>query len=146
MNVIFDIDGTIADDSHRKHFLLDGDPNMKDWESYYRACVYDELLPAGLILQDLYDMGHRIYLLTGRNEIVKNETVQWLDDHNLNYDELRMREERNYEPDYVMKIRWARELNLTPENTLCVFEDRARVVEAWRKAGFHCMQVASGNF
>jgi len=40
----------------------------------------------------------------------------------------------------------AEEAELTPENTVVVFDDRDSVVKMWRDAGFHVHQVAEGNF
>ncbi len=37
--VIFDIDGTLADNSHRQHFLEGG---KKDWKGFFDAMVDDQ--------------------------------------------------------------------------------------------------------
>ena len=37
--IIVDLDGTIADERHRRHFI-EGDD--KDWLSYFKACGDDE--------------------------------------------------------------------------------------------------------
>jgi FMN phosphatase YigB (HAD superfamily) len=38
MDIIFDIDGTLMDISHRKHFV-DGD--KKDWQAFKNATIKD---------------------------------------------------------------------------------------------------------
>jgi hypothetical protein len=47
--------------------------------------------------------------------------------------------------DDVLKLRWVEELGIKAK-VLCIFEDRQRVVDAWRRAGYTCFQVAPGNF
>lgn len=49
MNIVFDLDGTLADDSHRKHYL-DRDP--KDWNGFYDACDGDN--PAYAMMDLMY--------------------------------------------------------------------------------------------
>lgn len=142
-NVIFDLDGTLSDDAHRNHFISGDD---KDWDSYYGACGTDEPLPCVALAHRLFASGFDVHILTGRNETVYDETVAWLERHAVCYHTLRMRSENCREADYILKPRWAQELGLYPTNTLCVFEDRDRVVRAWRAEGFYCMQVAAGDF
>jgi len=37
--VIFDIDGTLSDNSHRQHFL---EQKHKDWEGFFKECEKDK--------------------------------------------------------------------------------------------------------
>lgn len=57
-----------------------------------------------------------------------------------------MRGKGDRRPDHLVKKELALELDLKPENVLCVFDDRTSVVEMWRKEGFRCLQVADHNF
>ena len=66
MNIIFDLDGTLALDDHRKHFILG---EKKDWHSYFDACGLDEPnMPIIDTLKALYLNGHSIEIWTGRSE------------------------------------------------------------------------------
>ena len=38
-DIIFDMDGTLADVSHRKHFV---ENNPKNWEAFYKAMINDK--------------------------------------------------------------------------------------------------------
>ena len=42
--VIFDLDGTVCDDSHRQPLLTENKGNITDkiWHEYHSACVYDK--------------------------------------------------------------------------------------------------------
>jgi hypothetical protein len=163
-NIIVDLDGTLALDAVRakKHLhipcyhhdsqedancpVCKGAGKWHRWDEYFAECDSDALCyPVYRILQGLW-RDHKIYILSGRSDVVRDKTVAWLNQHSIRYDQLVMRGADNREQDNVLKIRWAKELGLTPENTLFVLEDRARVVEAWRSAGYVCLQVAPGNF
>lgn len=74
--VLFDIDGTIADDSHRIHFALN-----KEWVQYFDPTLValDSVIAEGhayveLALQNGLDVGY----LTGRRDTLYDTTAQWL--------------------------------------------------------------------
>ncbi len=81
MNLILDVDGTLADASHRSHFV---DGEVKDWDSF---------LQPHLVIQDTVIEGARrgydyltkltdsVFFLTGRNESLRDATAQWLKTH-----------------------------------------------------------------
>lgn len=167
MNIICDLDGTIALDTGRAHFLhmnaecpkkaFPNDhtakcvclPGQRDWKHYFDACDTDE--PCRAVTAIIEAVGSlivqpKIWILSGRSMSVHQKTIEWLSKHHVPYDFLQMRAVDCREDDHTLKLRWARELDLTPQNTLFVLEDRQRVVEAWRSAGYRCFQVADGNF
>lgn len=162
MNIICDLDGTIALDTKRNYFLHKRDcvrfinpehfpcicePKDRQWKPYFDACDTDEPCEAVIeLLNGLSQQGHDTTILSGRSMVVAEKTLEWLRKHRVDYEYLQMRAVDCREDDHTLKLRWARELNLTPKNTLFVLEDRARVVAAWRSAGFRCFQVAEGNF
>ena len=52
-------------------------------------------------------------------------------------------------PDDKLKQHWLDDLFPKDSKRLdivCVFDDRDKVVDMWRKNGLTCMQVAPGNF
>lgn len=162
MNIICDLDGTIALDNNRARFLhADRCPKSKDagnhslecicmpderrWTEYFAACDTDELnLGVTALLHHMKP--HKIWILSGRSMSAAEKTDKWLKKHNVPYHYLQMRAQDDRTADDVLKLRWAAELGLEPKNTLFVLEDRTRVVDAWRAKGFRCFQVAPGNF
>ncbi len=81
MLVIFDIDGTMADSTHRSHFV---DGPVKDWASFLDPALVgkDSPIPgAQKALKHFRDMGFRIIFLTGRNETIRDTTRSWLGEH-----------------------------------------------------------------
>lgn len=148
MIYIFDIDGTIADISHRLH-LIQGE--NKDWDSFYKACVDDKPIePVINVLQCLAQHAE-IWFFTGRSDIVKRETEEWIiDNTELVQFKLRMRKNGDYRPDHQIKESWLNTLaapdTAAREMLQGVFEDRKSVCDMWRKNGIKCFQVDEGLF
>lgn len=142
--VLCDLDGTLALIEHRRHFV-EGD--SKDWPAFFAACVNDEPnKPVIELVNSLYEFVYEIIIVTGRSDEVSDLTRFWLDKHEVRYNQLIMRRYGNHVTDLVLKRRLIEEHCWTPGNTLCVLEDRNRLVEMWRDEGFTCLQVAEGDF
>jgi phosphoglycolate phosphatase-like HAD superfamily hydrolase len=146
MIVAFDLDGTLADITHRLP-LIRGTAKDKDWPAFYRACVFDKPVPTLITLyQNLLDAGHRMEIWSGRSDIVRTETENWLAKHGIKrYSALRMRTDGDYRADDIVKAEWLEELGEAQWPALA-FDDRARVVQMWRAHGILCAQVAPGAF
>ena len=52
-----------------------------------------------------------------------------------------MRSEGDRRPDTVVKLEMMKSLGLTPDDVLCILDDRQAVVDMWRANGFRVMQV-----
>ena len=151
--IVFDIDGTIADCSHRLPHILQ---KPKDWDAFFHDDRIAEDIPIDAFLQiarlvrhgSHEDRSYQVVFVTARPERTRAATLSWLRKH-LDWfvrdDELIMRPDGVREDDTTLKISTAEKV-LGLENILCVFEDRARVVKAWREAGVMCAQVDSGEF
>jgi len=85
------------------------------------------------------------HFFSGRNEVVRKETEEWLKKHvPITEDrdwELHMRKEGDYRPDTTVKYEMMYELKITPDDVLCILDDRQGVVDMWRQEGFRCLQV-----
>lgn len=144
---IFDIDGTLADATHRLHHILGKE--VKDWDAWDADTDADTpIVPIVGILQALWDHGHEIMLLTGRNERVRELTEKWLRDHNIHWNHLIMRPHEDHRDDTIVKLEQLnRFLERHPDTQIqTIFEDRRRLVVAFREAGYHVCQVDEGDF
>jgi len=143
---IFDIDGTLADPMKRIHHIIGP---KKDWEAYNALAHTDKPINAIITLaQTLFEAGHEIMLLTGRSDRVRQPTIDWLAQHGVPYHWLIMRYADDHQEDTIIKIE-----NLTaflkdhPEiKVQTIFEDRKRLAQAFRAAGYHVCHVAEGDF
>lgn len=147
-NIICDLDGTLALDGHRHHYLhppVDSG-KARDWNSYFAACDKDKPnWPVIRILQ-AFQHDYTIYILSGRIHGMLEKTLVWLNEHGVPFHRLQMRGNEDRTDDHHLKVEWAKTFDLTPQNTLFVLEDRKRVVDMWRGLGFTCLAVAEGNF
>ncbi len=143
--VIFDLDGTLANIDHRKHYIKDKD-KVSDWYSFYKACVDDSPVESvASTFMALKQAGHHMVIFSGRSDIVERETVSWLYDNDIDFDRLMMRKEGDFTQDAILKQKWIGNYGYRGK-ILMVFEDRKQVVDMWRKEGITCFQVAEGNF
>ena len=141
--VICDLDGTLALDDHRHHFL---EHTPRKWKEYFELCHLDEPNHAVVQLVRILNAARKkIYILTGRSEDVKEKTVAWLHQHGIVYEHLEMRRTDSRTDDHMLKLQWVEALGIGCR-VWAVLEDRDRVVKAWRTAGYSCLQVREGNF
>ncbi len=124
--IVFDIDGTLADLSHRLHYITG---EHKDWDAFHGAIIFKDepIMPMIRLINCLFD-DHSIVLLTGRSEKCRYYTEKWLEKWGIPYDELFMRVTDDRRPDYIVK----KELLLStfdPKDITTIFEDRKQVVE-----------------
>lgn len=141
MFVVFDLDGTLALNEHRAHFL---EQEKKDWRAFYAACDGD--LPNWPIIRTLHilDTGkHDVAIWSGRSDEVEDKTRAWLSGYGMGNIPLRMRQARDHQPDTKLKESWLLAEAVKPD---LIFDDRASVVAMWRSHGIVCAQVAEGNF
>lgn len=143
--IIVDIDGTLADCSHRVHHLQ---RTPKDWDAFYRGIHEDLTHEHVLMLVEFFDRSHiQVIYVTGRSEAWRNDTEAWLSHRGLSgYTHLHMRPDGDHRADDVLK-REIYERDIQPYyDVLFALEDRSRVVKMWRSIGVPCLQVAEGDF
>lgn len=152
--VVFNLDGTLADNSHRQHLVQRPQP---EWEEFHLACVRDLPILSTVIAFQLYESaGYRPIITSGRSEIARFDTEHWIRTHLLSPRskfrmdrDLFMRPREDFRPDHELKRGW---LNPSIKNhipkkyVLCVYDDRKSVVDMWRSEGLQCFQVAPGDF
>ena len=152
MNYIFDIDGTLADCSHRLHFIQN---ELKDWDAFHSACVDDKPIDINInLLHNLWEneLESQVLFLTGRPESSRGITRLWFADHTGYFpqsSDLFMRKDGDHREDWVIKLEHLTRLleseKIQKENTI-IFDDRDQVVNALRKNGWTCFQVKKGDY
>ena len=151
--VIFDLDGTLADITHRLHHI-DKDhadenghySDEVDWDAFNDACHRDKPHKDIIELLRMYKSRHYVvWILSGRGDSAREKTIAWLKEHDVPYDFLMMRPEKDFRPDEVLKAQMLEEVQTHYVVHLCV-DDRSKVVRMWREKGLRCLQVAQGDF
>ena len=146
MYVIFDLDGTLSDDSHRRH-LVEG--KTKLYHQYHMSSA-DDPARIGLValLRTLVRSNHRVEIWTARPDTYRQITKTWLQKNigplAMMDVVLRMRQDNDMERssneikgewlDYVSKVE-----GVWPD---LVFDDRDKTTDFWREKGIVCAQVA----
>lgn len=140
MFVLFDLDGTLADITHRVHHVRGG---RKDFNQFFNECVNDTLNEeVARAMEAHLSVGHRVEIWSGRSDIVRQQTEDWLFDNGIEPSLLtHMRADGDFTPDHVLKRSWLYLLHES-ERPDVVYDDRQRVVEMWRGEGLTCFQVA----
>lgn len=139
--VIFDLDGTLSDCTHRMHYL---DNKPKDFDSFYDAMGDDTVVkPVASMLRNLTGVSKLV--LTARPVSYSHTTEEWLSKYNLlsHIQGLYMRpDEQRKVPDYLYKQSMI-DVIRKKYNILLVIDDRDRVVDMWRENGIYCLQAKS---
>lgn len=144
--VIVDIDGTVANIDHRLHYVRDG---KKDWRTFLSKCDLDTPNhDVYLIAESFADTtGSDLVFCSGRGNEYRDKTETWLKEYNMAYDNLFMRQERDYRQDTVIKEQILDfEILTRYSEVMASFDDRSSVVKFWRSRGIRCLQVAEGDF
>lgn len=142
---IFDIDGTLADCSHRLHHIQ---KQPKDWDSFFSSCSADSPIEHICGLVNLVaDAGNaHVVFVSGRSDQCRTATEEWLENLFGFSDPLYMRKAGDHRDDDIIKVELLSHLRADGFNPIMAFDDRDRVVAAWRAAGIPCAQVAPGDF
>ena len=155
--VIFDLDGTLATIDDRMRLATggkttEGDYNKIDWDVLHDpANIKLDVpnVPIVKICQLFAENGYTIYIFSGRSDRTERTTRSWLTRNRIPFHKLIMRphtKKEMYTPDERLKKRMLDEHITDKKDVLCVYDDRQKVVDMWRREGLVCCQVAPGNF
>lgn len=131
---IFDIDGTLAH--------MDGKRSPYDYSKVGGDRV-DERVRS--VLRSLREE-HFIVLVSGRKAECMDDTIAWLRDNHVDFDELHMRAADDSRPDTIVKYEILKDKIAPKYNVLGAFDDRNSVVAMWRNVGVKCYHVEEGDF
>lgn len=130
--VVFDIDGVLADVSHRLHHLA---RTPKNWPAFFAAAPDDPPLQEGVSLAQRLSAQHEVLYLTGRPESLRAVTQDWLDRHGLPPGRLVMRRRGDFRPARVAKLDLLTSI-AGHERVHAMVDDDPSVVEALNCAGY----------
>jgi FMN phosphatase YigB (HAD superfamily) len=146
--IVVDLDGTLCDCAHRVHLA-----QAKQWDEFHKGIPEDKVREDVVFFLDevAHDQNVHILLCTGRNEQYRKQTLDWLNATDACwFDDLIMRPKDNHESDDLLKVRMVDEFfggrTKALEQVAFVLDDRDRVVQSFRDAGYRCWQVAAGAY
>lgn len=147
--VLCDIDGTIADCSHRLHHVQKPEAHQKNWKAFFSELGGDTLREDTLkTLRDFSAEGYDIIFVTARPETYRKETVAWLEKNGIGTDfyfTLIMRRENDKRPDTEVK-QGILDTYFPDRTTIYkVIDDRPSVIRMWRSNGLDVIDVGKGE-
>jgi hypothetical protein len=129
--VLCDIDGTLAHMNGKRKPFEWSKVGLDDVDNLVREIVVGL---AGRV---------DIVLMSGRDEVCRPETEEWINTHKIPYSELHMRSNNDMRKDVVVKeeLFWK---HVAPFfNVVGVIDDRPSVCRMWRNLGLKVMQVGN---
>ncbi len=169
--IIFDLDGTLADCEHRRHFVDQKKNHEKytkeyeekydkfypgpvgksyfwqpDWQAFYEACDKDSMIiPVSEVYQRLWcqiDYYYDFEIWSGRCESVRKKTENWLEKHDFTYSKLKMRPIGDNTPDDHLKEKWLNENISQGIEIEYVFDDCPTDIRMWQRRGIFFFNCA----
>ena len=168
-NVIFDLDGTVIDSSHRHATNSDGSIDLAHWfeNSTREKVMADTLLPLAKVMRSYFEQGHRVIICTAR--CLRAADYEFLIHNNVASDHILSREGYfvtpdscefsssfhgfigDGRPDGEMKVALLTELALSlgysdlASMDAIMFDDNLRVIQAMLDARVMCHDAIKIN-
>jgi hypothetical protein len=139
--VIFDMDGTLANVSSIRHYLVPDDKRRKNFDKFHAESV--NVPPHSYVVNAArmaHMLGHAVLIVTARKHMWRNQTAWWLALNNVPSDALFMRANEDARKDYEVKkdilamIRQA-------WNPIRAWDDNPRIVALWDEENIPCTIV-----
>ncbi len=143
--VLFDIDGTLADIEHRRHYV-EGD--TQNWTAFFDEMGTDTV---NAPVVDLYNVlwAHPDYeciVLSGRPANFRALTETWFTWNEIPFSRIEMRGAKDNRRDDLVKQEILDRLLAEGKEIAFVVDDRQQVVDMWRANGITCFQCDVGDF
>ena len=140
--ILCDIDGTIANNDHRQHFL----EGKKDWDGFFSELINDKPIPEIINqIKEYHSSGNKIIFLTGRPERYRKQTLLWLleyFDFELN---LLMRKNKDKRNKLIIKKEMF-ELNFNVKDIFLIFENDEELISMWKDVGANVFDINKSDY
>jgi len=146
--ILCDIDGTISDCEHRRHFVAQ---EPKDWKNFLLDSEIEKDVPIQKTVQMLLGFeaeGYDIIFVSARNERHRKVTEKWLLDKCFNgrrvFETILFRRDDDHRPDTEVK-KDILDKNFKDRSLIkAVIDDRPSVIKMWRDNGLEVIEVGDG--
>lgn len=141
--ILFDIDGTISNVSHRRQYVA---TKPRNWEAWNAGIINDKPILQVLEVFNALKDRFPIFFVSGRSDDYRDVTVHWFEKYGIyehDYNGLLMRKYQDHRDDAIVKGEIADEIEKNYK-IFAVFDDRRRVVDMWLKRGIFVFDVGQG--
>lgn len=154
--VIFDLDHTVIDSSHRQATLPDGSLDLAHWfeNNTPEKIALDSLLPLAAQMRNIHAAGHTVIVCTARSietEEVKAAHDRFFAENDLPFHVFLNREPGNMEGDASLKVRLLEDyfmgegFTCAREANAIMFDDNLKVIAAMITIGIVCFDAKKHN-
>ncbi len=148
---VFDLDGTLRCGKHRLNLLPTSDfDNPRAYDAMNLACVDDSPIEDTIqLMNDLYNAGHAVVILTRANCIAIKETIKWLQRNNCWFDWLIMADyddtqsDRPYKQQRIKMIEDHYREEWGIDRITAFWDDQIKVCDFIRDLGYTCYHVTA---
>ncbi|WP_286689434.1 HAD family acid phosphatase [Aeromicrobium sp. REDSEA-S38_B2] len=131
--VIADLDGTLVDVSSILHHVAGDERDFAAFHSASRDCPpRPEVVEA---VRAAHEQGRAVLVVTSREFVWRDLTLDWLQQHDVPYDQLVMRIVGDYRPDHVVKAEMLDQLEKDGYRVVEAWEDAEDIADLWRSRG-----------
>lgn len=143
--VIFDMDGTLADISSIRHYLIkyeaSGRKTYKDFNSFHAESVncppHSHVVNAA---QVAHMLGHKVIIVTARKAMWRHHTAWFLALHDVPSDALFMRGNKDQRKDYEVKKDILDSIR-KEYDVLHAWDDNPSIIKLWEDENIPCTVV-----
>lgn len=130
--IIFDVDGTLAH--------MNGKRGPFEWDKVHLDDLREEI---AVMYKGFHAAGYFMIVVSGRDGACRDLTRKWLNDNNLNFDQLFMRNPGDMRKDNIVKEEIFFGEIADKYNVKMVVDDRPQVVRQWQLMGLPVAAVAN---
>lgn len=144
--IIVDIDGTVADLTHRLHWI---ESSPKNWDAFLAGVSQDTPIIEVISIVNSYTASGAVDLifLSGRSDNTRTETSEWLKKHILAPFQLYMRKAGDHRQDFIVKKElYDRVFGRYGFKPMFVLDDRPQVIRMWKQQGVFVIDVSNGRW
>ena len=148
--VLFDMDGTLADVSSIRHYVVPPNPMPKGWYKDFGAFHRESVnVPANRAVVDhairASLLGNAVLVVTARRAMFRHQTAWFLAMHGIPSDALFMRANKDGREDYLVKKDILARIR-TQYNVIHAVDDNPAVIALWEENGIPTTIVEGFGF
>lgn len=152
--IIFDIDGTLADVGHRRHYVTNGN---REWGPFFDEMVNDPPLVDVVLLAELLSSHPlaggpflKLFIFSGRPDTHRAQTEAWLKEEVPGLynraEAVLMRAAGDRRQDTEVKREMLHRIQAQGHEVRFVVDDRPSVIAMWKAEGLTVLEVNSSEW